>query len=335
MGSSQSITKIVNKTVMDSTLNQTCTCKAEASNKIGNITINEGACCPATDVKIAQNAKAKCSCPMNAAINTIAKQSTNASQKVMSSLSLASSTSKSSMDNETFVRTTLNQMCGSEAAATNSIGNFTKNQPSCCGMTSEQLQSFGQSNVNISQTASAQASCLMGLAQKIESDITTKSKDTTTSKDPLNMALSNIGNIMGNFGNAGKYLIIGVLVLIGFIVVMVVAGRKRPQHHVVEHRHLVHQEDHAGSMEKPQQHIVEHRHLVHQEDHGGSMEKPQPQQHIVEHRHLVHHDDDDGGEAEGGLGDDDGDNAPYRGLRNEIDSIVHTLLYEFKQKRPG
>ena len=211
MGASTSVSAVVNKEISKTNVDESCTCSAGNVNYIGDININLKGCLnPGFDFD--QTAKAKCNCPVKAAIQQLATMAAKSNSKVKSSLSFALSTNVSDMSNSSKIEQDLTQSCSSLSSSQNVIKNFSYTQD-CTNMTPQELEENKATKVAIHQTSSAQAACLMTLADKMDQHLTSSQKQTTTTTNP-------IASIMGAFSkNVMAFIVVIIVVIVLFKVV--------------------------------------------------------------------------------------------------------------------
>lgn len=241
MGAAVSVTDVVNTTIQKTQVNQHCQCHANSLNQIGDINVNLKNCLN-PGFNIQQNAKAKCNCPVHAAISQLAAMVSKSDEAVQSAFSGSVSTNSQSVKNTSDVENDINQACGSFAAANNVIGDVNYNAD-CTGMTQAELESEKQNAINIKQAASSQAACLLTLAQKVATKLANSTKGDTKTQTPwgsLASAILGDGGIMGPIGSLGKsmglsenqmmMIGVGVIFLIIMMVVVAVSGKKGKHH---------------------------------------------------------------------------------------------------------
>lgn len=188
MGAANSVTDTVNKVIQSTKVSESCHCNASSIDQIGNITIG-GKNCILPPFNITQNAKAKCSCDVSAAISQLASTLSKSNETVQSAFSASVSNNSQTMNNEQDIKSTLNSACSSFDSASTVIKSV-KYQPDCTDMTTQEKEMESKNAVNIMQSSSAQASCLLKLAQKMQTKLASDQKGDTKTQNPLASLMS-------------------------------------------------------------------------------------------------------------------------------------------------
>lgn len=222
MGSSHSTTEQVNQAVMNQESKSSCTCSANASNSIGDISMLCGDCCCTGTYEFDQTAQATCDCEMKSAIEALSSLADQMSAETKASFSFATATSDSKQINSQTMNQTLSDKCNSASSATNYIKSIQiKELGDCCHASQAALDAMAKSRKVWKQTASAQGKCLMAIAAKMAGKQDNKEDNTTTSTDPFNYLAQTMGDTLGNmFGDLTQYMV-PIAMIIGLVVVIV------------------------------------------------------------------------------------------------------------------
>tara|TARA_B110000046_G_scaffold177263_1_gene203830 strand:- start:553 stop:1521 length:969 start_codon:yes stop_codon:yes gene_type:complete len=172
MGTAQSTGQQVNEHILNATTNQDCRCDASSVNIIGAVDLEIGSGCQVPSLTETNSAKVKCSCPMDAAIEELSTQMTTATQTLKQGFTTSFAINKTGDQlTKSDVTTTLNQLCNTDSSAKNVIQGVHVKTASCIGMTKEQLQVQKQASINLHNTSSAQAACIMKLGEQMTSSM--------------------------------------------------------------------------------------------------------------------------------------------------------------------
>lgn len=199
-----------------------CTCSANASNSIGDISMLCGNCCCTGTVEFDQSAQATCDCEMKSAIEALSSLADKMSAETKASFSFATATSDSKQINSQTINQTLTEKCNSASSATNYIKSIQiKELGDCCHASTAAIEAMAKSRKVWKQTASAQGKCLMAIAAKMAGKQDNGEDNTTTSTDPFNYLAQTLGDTMSNmFGDLTQYMV-PIAMIIGLVVVIV------------------------------------------------------------------------------------------------------------------
>lgn len=232
MGANSSVAKTTSETIMKTSLEQAASCSAKCDNRMEDVKIKAGKCCP---VRIGQSATAEAICGISGAIDTLVSMTDSMSQKQKSSLSLSANASNTEKNFKTNISTSLKQSCTSKAEAKNTIKKLDVEIDSCCtqdGNTPEGL--------SIAQSCNVSAQCLQAIAMK--TDQTTKS---TTDQENTQSGLGDqVGNMAKGVGAGvgmaagGAMLMVAapfivcciVCAMVVFVMKMASGGKKKTPH---------------------------------------------------------------------------------------------------------